>query len=109
MGGVMAENLIFSFFFSEPSVNPSTISLQKVDIVPWASLTKNPRQAESIATSSAQNLLETVQNTPTSSESSEDVFRGNQEVEIALLEDVEVMEDGDVQILEVKSDFWLKI
>ncbi|CAO4371803.1 unnamed protein product [Caenorhabditis nigoni] len=85
---------------TDPSVNPSTISLEKVDIVPWASSSKKPRQTESIATSSAQNLLEVVQNTPTSSESSDDVFRGNQEVEIALLEDVEVMEDGDVQILE---------
>ncbi|PIC40380.1 hypothetical protein B9Z55_011744 [Caenorhabditis nigoni] len=92
MGGVMAENLIFSyFFFSEPSVNPSTISLENVDIVPWTSSSKRPRQAESIATSSAQSLLEAVQNTPTSSESSEDVFRGNQEVEIALLDDAEEM------------------
>ncbi|PIC40376.1 hypothetical protein B9Z55_011741 [Caenorhabditis nigoni] len=86
---------------TDPSVNPSTISLEKVDIVPWASSSKKPRQAESIVTSSAQNLLEAVQNTPTSSDSSDDVFRsGNQEVEITLLENVEVMEDGDVQILE---------
>ncbi|UMM25749.1 hypothetical protein L5515_005442 [Caenorhabditis briggsae] len=85
---------------TDPSVNPSTISLKKVDIVPWASSTKKPRQAESHATSSAQNLLEAVLNTPTSSESSEDVIRGFQEMEIALLDDVEVMEDEDVQILE---------